>query len=67
MWFNSFIKIDNKVVFHRRFLEKNINLANDLIKENGKFETREQITHKFKIDKDLYFKWIQLIHAMPNY
>ena len=67
MWFNSFIKIDNKVVFHRRFLEKNINLANDLIKENGKFETWEQITHKFKIDKDLYFKWIQLIHAMPNY
>ena len=41
--------------------------VNDLIKENGKFKTWEQITHEFKIDKNLYFKWIQLVHAIPNY
>ena len=41
--------------------------VNDLIKENGKFKTWEQITHKFKIDKNLYFKWIQLVYALPNY
>ena len=27
----------------------------------------EQITHEFKIDKNLYFKWIQLVHAIPNH
>ena len=27
----------------------------------------EQITHEFKIDKNLYFKWIQLVLAIPNY
>ena len=41
--------------------------VNDLIKENGKFKTWEQIIHKFKIDKNLYFKWIQLVRALPNY
>ena len=34
LWFNSFIKIDNKVVFHRKY---------DLLKENGKFKTQEEI------------------------
>ena len=63
---NGFIKIDNKVVFHRKFSEENIYFVNDLIKENGKFKTWEQINHEFKIDKNLYFKWIQLVHAVPN-
>ena len=27
----------------------------------------EQITHEFKIDKNLYFKSIQLVHAIPNH
>ena len=27
----------------------------------------EQMTHEFKIDKNLYFKWIQLVHEIPNH
>ena len=54
-----------KLFFIRRFWEKIF--LNDLVKENGKFKTREQITHELKIDKNLYFKWIQLVHARPNY
>ena len=46
---------------------KKTNFVNDLIKENGKFKTWEQIAHEFKIDKNLYFKWIQLVHAIPNH
>ena len=65
--FNSFIKIDNEIVFHKKFSEKNINFVNDLIKENGKFKTWDQITLEFKIDKNLHFKWIQLVHAIPNH
>ena len=41
--------------------------VNDLIKENEKFKTWERITPEFKIDKNLYFKWIQLVHAIPNH
>ena len=67
LWFNSFVKIDSKVVFHKEFSEKNINFVNDLIFKNGKFKTWEQIIHEFKIDKNLYFKWIQLVHAIPNH
>ena len=48
-------------------MEKNINFVNDLIKENGKFKIWEQINHEFKIDKNLYIKWIQLVHAIANH
>ena len=44
-----------------------INFVNDLIKENGKFKTQEQITHEFKTDKNLYFKWITLVHVIPSH
>ena len=67
LWFNSFIKIDNKFVCYKRFLEKNLNFVNDLIKLNRKFKTWGQIIHEFKIDKNLYFKWVQLVHATPNH
>ena len=47
--------------------QKKTNFVNNLIKENGKFKTWEQLTHEFKIDKNLHFKWIELIHAIPNH
>ena len=46
--------------------KKNINFFNDLIKENWKFKTWEQITHEFKIDKNFHFKWILVVHAISN-
>ena len=36
---------------------------NDLVEEIGKFKTWEQINREFKIDKNLYFRWTQLVHA----
>ena len=65
MWFNSFINIDNKVVFQRRFLGKKI--VNDLIKENEIFKTWGQIPYEFKIDEKFYFERIQLLNGIPNY
>ena len=61
------IKIDNKVIFHGKFLGKKTNFVKDLIKGNGKFKSWEEITRELKIDKNLYFKRIQLLqyHAVP--
>ena len=47
-------------------LRLTMKLVFDLTKENGQLKTWEQITHEFKIDKNLHFKWIQLVHAIPN-
>ena len=73
LWFNSFIEIDKEIVFIGSF-QKNkkkqnthTNFVDDLIKENEKFKTWEQITHEFAIDKNLHFKWVQLVHAIPNH
>ena len=42
-------------------------LRHERVKENRKFKTWEQIIRESKIVKNLYFKWIQLVHAIPNY
>ena len=55
-----------KNCFSWEIFGKKTNFVNDLIKENRKFKIWEQITDEFKIDKKLYFKWIQLVHAIPN-
>ena len=47
-------------------MERN-KFVNDSVKENGKFKTWEQITCEFEINKNLYFKWIQLVHPKLNY
>ena len=57
----------NSYFFVQKNILKKLRNVNDLIKENGKFKTWENITHEFKIDKNLYFKWIQLVHAIPNH
>ena len=57
----------NSYFFVQKNILKNLRNVNDLIKENGKFKTWENITHEFKIDNNLYFKWIQLVHTIPNH
>ena len=47
-------------------MERN-KFVNDSVKANGKFKTWEQITCEFEINKNLYFKWIQLVHPKLNY
>ena len=46
--------------------KKNINFVNNLIKENRKLKTWEQIARESEIEKNLYFKWTQIVHAIPN-
>ena len=38
-----------------------------LIKENGKLKTLKEITGEFQLDKNFYFKWMRLLHAIPDY
>ena len=46
---------------------KKIKVVNNLIKENGKFKTWEQVTREFKFYKNLCFKLIQLVLTIPKH
>ena len=66
LWYNSYIKIDNEVVCYKDFADKKINFVSDLFDENGELKSWQKILSDFQLTQKSYFKWFQLIHAIPR-
>ena len=66
LWYNSYIKIDKEVVCYKEFADKKINFVSDLFDENGELKSRQKILNDFQLTQKSYFKWFQLIHAIPR-
>ena len=47
LWFNSFIKVQNMVIFYRNWYEGGITTIVDLLNENGSLMTYEQFSDKY--------------------
>ena len=65
LWYNSYIKID-KVVCYKGFADKNIIYISDLFDENGELKSWQKILSYFQLTQKSYFKWFQIIHAIPR-
>ena len=66
LWFNTFIKVDNTVIHKKHFSENHINFVNDFFDANGNVKSWKDVVNEFKIKRSSYFKWCQLIHAIPR-
>ena len=66
LWFNSNIKVDKKVVFYKEFSDNQINYLTDLFDLRGKKKSWIDLAIEFNLDNKLFFKWCQLIHALPK-
>ena len=66
LWFNTFIKIENRVVYYKEFSDNQINYVCDFFDRNGNLKSWVNFVHEYKILKKMYFKWFQLIHAIPK-
>ena len=66
LWYNSYNKIDNKVVCYKYFADKQINHISDTFDENGELKSEQKILSEFQITQKSYFKWFQPIHAIPR-
>ena len=66
LWFNTFIKIENRVVYYKEFSDNQINYVCDFFDRNGNLKSWVNFVHEYKIEKKMYFKWFQLIHAIPK-
>ena len=64
--YNSYIKIYNKVVCYKDFADKKNNFVSDLFDENGELKSWQNILNDFQLTQKSYFKWFQLIHAIPR-
>ena len=63
---NRQIQIVNKSVFFSSFSEQNIGFAGQLFKTHGAVKPWKQLQEEYGIANKLKFKWIQLIHSLPN-
>ena len=66
LWFNNYVNIDSKVVYFGEFSDQKIYFLKDILDDNGNLKTWGNILHQHKMNKQLYFKWLQLIHAIRN-
>ena len=66
LWYNSYIKIDKEVVCYKEFADKKINFVSDLFDENGELKSWQKILSDFQLTQKSYFKWFQLINAIPR-
>jgi exonuclease III len=49
IWWNSKVKIDNKVIYYKNWAKENINKVHQLFNRNGTFLTHKEFEEKFKI------------------
>ena len=64
--YNSYIKIDNTPVYIQEFSEKNINFLCQFFDSYGNLKSWDTLKSDFNLNKTLYFKWLQLSHAIPK-
>ena len=65
LWFNSNIKIDNKVVYYKTCHEKNIIYLKDLLDQNGNLMSFSDFQAKYKT-RLTFLHYLGLLGAIPN-
>ena len=65
LWYDSHIRINNDTLFIREFHLAGIKKVGDLYESDGKLKSFDQLSQN-NIPKGMYFKWMQLIDAIPS-
>jgi len=65
IWFNSMVKVNNKVIFYKKWYEHNIRYIKDLLM-NGKWITPAELYTKFGL-KINYLDLYSILSALPSY
>ena len=66
LWFNTFIKIENRVVYDKEFSDNQVSHVRDFFDRNSNLKSWVNLVHEYKVLKKMYFKWFQLIHAITK-
>ena len=66
LWYNSYAKIDNKIVCRKDFADKRINYVSIFFDENGESKSWQKMLTDFQLTQTTYFEWFKLIHAISH-
>ena len=67
LWFNKHILIEKKPILFRYFSDKDLNFVYQLFDNIGYVKSWSRIKEEFGFKNFSYFKWEQLIHALPPF
>ena len=66
LWYNSYIKIDNKAVYLKFFSTKNINFITQLFNTDGSVKNWNILKTEYALQNKEQLSWLQFIHAIPE-
>ena len=66
LWCNKDILISNKPIYFKHFSNNNLNYVTQLFDDTGNTKEWIKLKHQFNLNNNLYFKWMQLIHWIPQ-
>ena len=66
LWYNKDILISNKPVYFKHFSNNNLNYVTQLFDDMGNTKEWMKLKHEFNLNNYLYFKWMQVIHSIPQ-
>ena len=66
IWYNSYIKIDNKTVYLKCFAAKNINFITQLFNTDGSVKNWNILKTEYALQDKDQFCWLQLINAIQK-
>ena len=66
IWYNTYFKIDNKVIYYKEFSEKGINYVINFFDENGSLKSWSKMKHEYNLSDKAHFKWYQILNSIPS-
>ena len=66
IWYNKYIKVDNKTLYNFKISWKDINFVGQLFKCDGKPKLWEELKNEFNLQGQLQFIYNQIIHSIPK-
>ena len=66
LWFKGNIKVDDRPTGFKYFSEKGVNFGSHIMKKNSEIKSWNDLKNEFKLEQRLYFKWMQLVNAIPS-
>ena len=65
LWYHKDILISNKPIYFKRS-NNNLSYVTQLFDDTGNTKEWMKLKHEFNLNSNLYFKWMQLIHSIPQ-
>ena len=66
LWYNKYILISNKPIYLKSFSNNDLNYVTQLFDDTRNTKEWIKLKHEFNLSNSLYFKWMQLIHSIPQ-